>query len=192
MARKVFFLLWMTIWPIAALLPAMGTSPIARQPQMPPPAIAPVTLAQGLSPAPAEITEELPDSRETNPPQLTLPTAEDNAGLESQSPKLLDSGSQSVSSATEGLIISSPAPVGLSPSVTAPRSIRKTSPTRTAQEEQAQKLIHERAQLRAQQRHARLEIKYHRSSGIVPVSPVARWHAQLTQPNWVAGSTRKP
>lgn len=192
MARKVFFLLWMTIWPILALFPALITGQTAKHPQAATPNT-PITLAQGLSPeSPAEITENLPDAEDKKAPQLTNPDPFVNEGQPRLTRELTTPESDPIPSVT--VAQESPPPTSTRPSATATHSIRRTGPTLTAQEEHAQKLIHERAQLRAQDRHARLEFKYRRSTGVPPMGTAARWHAQLTQPNWVAGSrsNRKP
>lgn len=193
MARKVFFLLWMTIWPILALFPALITGQTAKHPQ--PTTKAPITLAQGLppaSPSPAEITENLPDAEDKNVPQLTNADPFVDEGQPRRAPEVTPPDSDPIPSVTVAQESLPPAPTR--PATTTTQSIRRTGVTLTAQEEHARKLIHERALLRSQERHARLEFKYRRSTGVPPMGTAARWHAQLTQPNWVAGSrsSRKP
>lgn len=208
MARKAFFLLWMTIWPIVALLPALTTAPTAGGHQAN--VTTPVVLAQNLSEeskAPIEITETLPHADDATIPQRAAPGLVAGQTPQLHEPESLDPTSQPVSVATDGADVSAKGTTrenlpstssrkgdSTRPSATVPHSIRRTSPTLTAQEEHARKLIYERAQLRAQQRHARLNVKYHRENGIAPLSTGARWQVQLTQPNWIVGSrsSRRP
>ena len=200
MARKIFWGLWMTVWPAVALIPPLVTAQGPQRPVMADDAI--VTPAKRIAP-PAEIAgsgpaltvERLPEMPQLDTPaqdpfeptvssttttthRISQPTAEPtdktfDADAFDKSEQLPAAGNKTASQTPQ-----TPA---------RPRLTRRTGPELTAQEERAQKLIHERAMLRAQQRHTRLAAR--QGSPAMPrlmKNQSTNWRPQLTQPNALA------
>ena len=233
MPRKIFWGLWMTVWPAVALIPPLVTAQATRQST--PPAAAPnvVVTSPQIDPAPAAQrapvehapvahapVERTPAERAVvdlsleSPavaPQLTVPADSSTetlveapeieaAPVESQAPRIRTArtGAETITAISDANLFEETEP--LPPTSSAPaaptrrlaaRQVsprRTTSPALSAQEQTAQKLIHERAMLRAQQRHTRLEMKQW-GGPVMPRRPVRQttaWQPQLTQPDWLA------
>ncbi len=214
MARKVFWILWVTVWPAVAIIPPLinaqspglkidqATDRTADFPddQLPPrpdsnDATAGPTEIVGESLVPSESplrTVSQPQPVEELPPvptqtlDLTDPAAPSTDKLAETSKPAAD-----VLPSRTGRSRTTPPgfPSGFPrQSGTTARLNQATGPMLTAQEEQAQKIIHERAALRGVQRQLRLEAKYRgRNPQYAPVQ-TTRWQPQLTETNWVAGS----
>ncbi|MDB5334746.1 MAG: hypothetical protein JWN70_365 [Planctomycetaceae bacterium] len=201
MARKIFWGLWMTVWPAVALIPPLVTAQgparavtVAQDDSIVTPTkrvAAPVELA---SPQTELTLEELP-----NTPQLDVPSpdpfepklSESKAPTHRISQPSAPHGEKAFDA--EAFDKSEPLPAAGNDTVPqSPRtnvrlnSPRRTGPELTAQEERAQKLIHERALLRAQQRHTRLAVKQWVQTTPRIVGKSTNWHPQTTQPNALA------
>jgi hypothetical protein len=200
MARKIFWGLWMTVWPAVALIPPLVTAQGPQHPvrvddtivtpskrSAPPAEIAvskPAVTVESLSEIPQLDTsaqgpfEPTVSSTTTTTRQISQPTTE-------PSDKAFDAEAFEKS---EQLPATGKNTASQTPQTPArPRLTRRTGPELTAQEERAQKLIHERAMLRAQQRHTRLAAR----QGIQTMprltkSQSTNWRPQLTQPNALA------
>jgi hypothetical protein len=199
-ARKVFVVLWMTVWPIVALWPTLTSGQVtdktdAKVSQQPP-----ATLSGGLLESPevaaTEVTEQLPSTEaateellpDLNAPSLNAPGEKLPAAISPKAP------THTASQATKPKKAAPPAvsptldtlPVQEQPSVTiesvqpSPRTARRIGTELADRDQEAQRLIHERALQRAQQRQARLEVKYRNASGIRPSTPSTRWYQQIT------------
>ena len=191
MARKIFWSLWVTVWPLAALIPPLVTAQGTRSDAVPAPeqkivtpARRDATPARPTSPKTGRTSQNATRSSgpfetdSSDPPQDSSKTGRRN---ESIAPHPIQGQSDSAAFET-----SEPLPPTRNANENAhyPRTgsrtngIRATGPVLSAREEAAQKLIHERAILRAQQRRARLEIK----QGKCPTDKPPGWHPQSTDP----------
>lgn len=198
MVRKVFWYLWITVWPVLALYPHLLTAQVPDQDQ-------PEVRAQSIiapdvpEPEPAAITDPFLNSPSAVPSQIvSQPTADEKQS--EQLPEVV--GSEPSPSPTDGASAIDPfdeqLPVARSrkpdamrqPAVSA-RTTRRTGPELTDQEEKAQALIHERAAQRAVERQARLDLK-HRSKYAQNIpAQSTRWQPHLAGTKYMAG-TRKP
>lgn len=194
MARKVFWALWIIVWPIAAIAPYVITPPGTVKAQTP-------AQAQARKSSPLEakphvdhevLANRIASAKESripllaqpdnivevqqwpSQPELTIPTQVAQAPKKGESlPPTLEKPRSS--------------PTDVKPRVSKPH---ETIESLAAQEERAQRLIHERAAVRGLQRHARLELKY-RKGAHISTAP-ARWQPRVTGTGWVTGSRAKP
>lgn len=198
MARKIFWGLWMTVWPAVALIPPLVT---AQGPQraavvddsIVTPAKRGAAPAEMVSPRTELTLEEIPDN-----PQLDVPSpdpfeprlSESNAPTHSISQPSAAHGEKAFDA--EAFDKSEQLPTAGNMVPKSPRTNvrlnmpRRTGPELTAQEERAQKLIHERAMLRAQQRHTRLAVKQWIQTTPRITGKSTNWQPQTTQPNALA------
>ena len=221
MTRKVFWILWVTIWPAVAIIPPLisAQAPTPEQSEaanrledFPDDQLLESSIAEDGSvqlesplpkpPAPAlrvvpqlEFSEQLPTESE---PSLTV--------LETPEVAKPARGKAGRTVTSEEPVRSTPAgqvPEALPPSTTprsssssirvphnqpiAPRLTRSRNPEFEAQEEQAQKLIHERAVTRGVQRQQRLEAKTRNRQVVPSAAQTTRWQPHLTQTNWAVG-----
>ena len=205
MARKIFWGLWMTVWPAVALIPPLVTA------QAPARAVTSandsvVTPAQrGTSPT--DVTQPQTDltlEEVFNTPQQGVPSPDPFEPLVSESKTTTHRISQPSTQSAEKPVDAEafekrePPPVVASEeppeppprTTTRPNSVRRTGPELTAQEERAQKLIHQRAMLRAQQRQARMAAKQWMQTTPRVTRQTTNWRPQLTQPNALAEMDR--
>lgn len=195
MARKVFWALWIIVWPIAAIAPYVINPPVTVKAQ-----------------APAQARTRKPESRERANPKLDREILANRiaSAKESRIPLLAQTDNivevQQWPSQPELTVPTQVAQApkkgeSLPPTLERPRarqtdvSTRVSKPHETtdslaAQAERAQRLIQERAAARGLQRHARLELKYRRGAHI-STAP-ARWQPRVTGTGWVTGSRAKP
>ncbi|MES2790373.1 MAG: hypothetical protein V4719_12250 [Planctomycetota bacterium] len=202
MPRKIFWGLWMTVWPAVALIPPLVTA------QAPQPAVTAVSSGPVITPARQAATPvtvvspqtELAQEEPSDAPQFAPPLPElaeppltkssnttHRVSLPSSEPEEKAFDSEEFEASEQLPSIGSP-PVVRSPRTTVRTGVPlgRTGPTLNAQEERAHKLIQERAMLQANERRARLAAKqWHKT---VPRQPgkSASWQPQLTQPNWLA------
>ncbi len=212
MARKIFCILWVTVWPAVAIIPPLINAQVPGLKQAAP-TIQTAGSVDDQVPAESAANDTAVELRQTvddSPTETPQRTIAQPAALEElpQDPmETLDPTERPVSSTDKPGETAKPVnellpsttgqrqrgtPPGFPAtfprqSAAAPRLNRGTGPLLTAQEEQAQKLIHERAALRGMQRQLRLETKYR--SRLVQNSPVqtTRWQPQMVETNWVAG-----
>lgn len=191
MARKVFWTLWVTLWPIAALAPYFLSAPTAGRAE-------PGLAVKSPSPTPDQMTvlssrvariERLASAKELRIPLLAQNDTTTPPKLEPIPAEKIPSKPATVTKKSEPLpalpeLQKQPATDHPRPSVSRTYGI---GPRITPQEEQAQKLIHERAIARSLQRHARLEMKYRRNAGQHVLPTTTRRRTQTTGTNWVTG-----
>lgn len=212
MPRKIFWGLWMTVWPAVALIPplvtAQATRPMDSTVTGRAAVLAPVTDTQPTSvAAPAdqsvvELSLEPAAARPQSAVPVELPTSAPPVAATPVEPrtapvKTVRKSPEAITAISDANLFEDSEPLPATPSTgaVAPRRMpsrqvtpRRSGPPLSAQEQTALKLIQERAMLRAQQRHSRLEMK--QGGGAVmprrPVRQTTAWQPQLTQPDWLA------
>ena len=205
MTRKIFWGLWMTVWPAVALIPPLLT---AQGPaRVMTAANDSVVTSAKRSTSPTEVTQPQADlTLETvfNIPQQDVPSPDPFEPLVSESTTTTHRISLPTTQPAEKSVNTeafqkneaSPAVATEEPpeppprTTTRPNSVRRTGPELTAQEERAQKLIHQRAMIRAQQRQARMAAKQWMQTTPRQTRQTTNWQPQLTQPNVLAEMDR--
>ena len=189
MSRKLMLGLWVSVWPAMALLAPFIMAQVPRTGEL---AVAnlKVDASADLTTIPgSQSSPTVPDTIETRPE--TPPHPADSSPAQSgegstdasqtgqrinrRDPQTIRDQSDASAFEHSEQLPSNRNTSNVRPqrSGSRPNAIRKTSTELTAQEEQAQKLIHERAVLRAQQRHSRLETRQWEKLGRrVPARPL--------------------
>lgn len=216
MARKVFWILWVTVWPAVAIIPPLinAQAPVATQkdstdrsvefPTKRTPAISVSDdsgaaansegdiPAEATSPAnslaePVEAVEVLPATPNQNVKSNRRPAAPPVSKQTAKKPAtelLPDNENRNVQTATPKASVRLPRESATRQTAAESRVLPTNRAELTAHEEQAQKLLHERAAVRGMQRQLRLEAKYrNRQAPSIPVQ-ATRWQPQLTETNW--------
>lgn len=199
MGRKVFWYLWITVWPALALYPHWVTaqapdgdlSEVPRQmiiaPDVPEPEPTAITdpFVKPPTAVPSQIVSQ-PAVEAIQPEELP-----EVAGSES-SPTSPGGNAAAIAPFDEQLPIArTRTPDATRQPVTAARTTRRTGAELTAQEEKAHALIHERAAQRGLERQARLESKHRPKYAQNIPAPSTRWQPHLAGTKYLAG-TRKP
>ena len=205
MARKVFWLLWITFWPAVAIIPPLVT---ASSQEFKPTETAATSASTPDKNASTKVAhdqattaaiKQLDDAimpiprRAIEQPQTDIeelpPIPRSSVSVEPSTESMEDiEGTNKLSAAQSKSSSNSKLTSGPAGSQIAARANRGIRPALTMQEEQAQKSIHERAASRAVERKQRLAAKYHGRQGQNLAAPTPRWQPHLTQSKWLAGS----
>ena len=198
MVKKIFWGLWMTVWPAVVLIPplltAQGPRPDAARDAAPiVTADGDATSAELVAPQPALVSDRAIEEPQLGAPQrdpfeLKVSKSKTTAHRISQprlepAEKVFDAEAFEHSEPLPAVTTDDPAPA--TPEI-ARKPIRRSGPQLNAQEERAQKLIHERAMVRARQRQNRLAVKNWMQTTPRVVGRSTNWQPQLTQPNTLA------
>ncbi len=198
MARKIFWGLWMTVWPAVALIPPLLTAQSPRHDPVPQAAIAKLeraaTAADFEAPPAALVLEpprEAPNLGTTLRDPFETPSARSGKTTHRISQPRFEPADKVIDAEVFEQSEEFPPAAQEAPAVATPQGkrtqVRRPIPQLNEQEERAQKLIHERAMLRAKQRQDRLAAK-HWGTHAAPrvIRRTTSWRPQLTQPNALA------
>lgn len=194
MTSKIFWGFWIIAWPTATLIQPLVTTRGSADDTIVTPAKRVAAPSAIAGPKSEPTSETLPEAPARDPFQTELGDPKATSHRISQpSPQPAEKAFDAeVFEKSERLPASAadertePAPR----TAIRPNSIRRAGPELTAQEERAQKLIYERALVRAKQRQSRLAARQWMQSAPRLASKSASWQPQLTQPNVLAEMDR--